>query len=295
MSVLGPVSAFLSSCTWAVGTSVYARVSASAPVTAVIATRAVVAAPVLVLAAVAVHGAAALVQVPATQLAYLALATLASYGLGDVLFLASARRLGVPGALAIGSTFPLWAALSGIVLLGEPAGPARLGGVVAVVLGTIVVIVSGARHPTAARGPAFAAGVLLALATSALWALNSVCVRVGAAGVAPLVSSAWRLVFGLAICPAVGWLARGRSPWQPYVPWPRLRPALWAFLLESAGGTFLFVYGTSRSPLALGAPLTSLAPVLSLPVAWATRAEPPSPAKAAGVALVTMGIALLLA
>jgi drug/metabolite transporter (DMT)-like permease len=238
-----------------------------------------------------------LVQVAPARLGWLALSTLTSYGLGDALFFTSARSLGVPAAMAIASTYPLWAVVTGMAFLGEPAPLGRIAGVVVVVLGTVAVIITGA-PPAAGRADQqrrahFIRGVALAVATSWLWALNSVGVRFGGASLPALVTSTLRLGMALALCPLIGLVTReAQAPL--FVPWQRLRPVLWAFALEAIGGTLFFVYGLSRSSLALGATLSSLAPVLSLPVAWATRAEPLSAAKALAVATVSAGVVLLL-
>src|SRR6185436_2182006 len=97
-----------------------------------------------------------------------------SYGLGDTLFLTSTHRLGVPAALAIASTYPLWAVIAGMVLFGEPAPASRIAGVAVVVVGTIAVILAGVRRTGGySDRRAFAQGVLMASATSCLWAINA--------------------------------------------------------------------------------------------------------------------------
>jgi len=309
MPLLGPISAFLSSCTWALGTTAYARVGASVPAPAVNATRALIGGPILALALALRAGpagaVASLVDVPATSFAVLVVSTLASYGIGDALFLTSTQRLGVPAALAIGSTYPLWAVLAGTLFLGEPAGATRILGVVTVVIGTVMVILTGARAVGKATsgaervGRPFTHAVVPAIGTSWFWAINGIGVRHAGAALPPLVVGTIRLGTALVLCVALGWVFRPRAPnrvvpWTPFVPWAGLRPVLWVFALESAGGTLLFVHGVSRSPIALGVTLTSLAPVLSLPLAWASGHERPSLAKGLGVAIVTAGVILLL-
>src|SRR5262245_58480629 len=139
----GIVAAFLSSCTWAVGISIYARLAADHNGSQVNATRALVAAPLFaVLLLLQAGGPAAAVRafmaVPPAQIALLMASALSSFALADVLFLRSAVALGVPTALSIASTCPLWAALAGAVIRGERLSGPRLGGVLAVVMGTIL-------------------------------------------------------------------------------------------------------------------------------------------------------------
>ncbi len=59
-------------------------------------------------------------------------------------------------------------------------------------------------------------------------------------------------------------------------------------------GAYLFMYGLSHSPLILGATLTSLAPVLSVPVSLALRLEKFSFFRSFGVVLVVVGLAFLM-
>jgi drug/metabolite transporter (DMT)-like permease len=77
------------------------------------------------------------------------------------------------------------------------------------------------------------------------------------------------------------------------LPWPVYRRNLWAFVIEGFGGSLFYLYGLSHSRLAVGAVLTSLAPVVSVPVAVAFGLERFSLARTAGVTMVVLGIILL--
>ena len=52
----------------------------------------------------------------------------------------STRSLGLPGALAIASAYPLWSVLAGLIFQGEALGTLRLLGVALTVLGTVTVV-----------------------------------------------------------------------------------------------------------------------------------------------------------
>src|SRR4051812_25537796 len=109
---LGPLCAFGSSVTWAVGSAGYSRLSRGHSPFAVNFTRGLVALPLFlagfILSVGSWQGALdAVALLSPTAIAWFALSIFASYGLGDVLFMWSTRSLGVPAALAIGSTFPL--------------------------------------------------------------------------------------------------------------------------------------------------------------------------------------------
>jgi DME family drug/metabolite transporter len=305
----GPLCAFLSSCTWAIGVSAYGRLARSHSGAAINTSRALVGLPLFLIASLGLAGgpadlAAQVAAVAPHKVGFLGLSILSSYALGDVLFLLSTRALGVPAALAIASTYPVWAAVAGVLFRGEALPAGRLAGVLTVVAGTVLVITStagardgAAKGRTGARDGALVVGLLLALATSGLWALNSFSLSIGGAGVPVTVASAFRMVFALALCPPVG-LVMGRLPGAPafrvMLPWSALRPALPALLLETFAGTLLFTYGLAHSPLSIGAALSSLAPVLALPIAVLSGAERFSPVKTLGTSLCVIGVALLL-
>ena len=73
-----------------------------------------------------------------------------------------------------------------------------------------------------------------------------------------------------------------------------LRSSLWVFVLEAFGGSYFFVYGLSHTHLALASTLTSLAPVLSVPVALALKIERFSIGRTLGVCTVVIGLCLLV-
>ena len=255
----------------------------------------------------------ALVQGPAGGLSdvtpdrawWLLASVVGSYVIGDALFLASATLVGVPVALAIASTYPLWSALAGALFLGQSVGTAGLAGVVLVVAGVVTVVgrrsgegAGGSPDAPAAEagwfGSGHATGVLLAGATSLFWALNTFAITRGGAGLPVAGVNTFRMGFALALLPVVRLFLRGRGT-PLFVPAREMRRAWPFFILESVGGTALFVVGLTHSPLAVAAALTSLAPVLSVPFAVLIGKERIGPRVLAGIFVVTAGIVLLVA
>lgn len=293
---LGPVSAFLSSVAWAVAATVYSRLSLKTNAFAVNVTRALFAFPCFLLAAVLPDGPAhafeAFRAVPGGNLFWLSMSVLGSYALGDALFFRSTHALGVPGALAIASTYPLWSALAGWLLRGERLGAAGVLGLVLVVGGVVTVI--RARGGTGAGiREGRPAGVLLALATSMLWALNAYAVSRGGTGISPPVANTIRMAVVLAVVPLACRVTMGGSA-ALVVPLVDARRAAWLFVLEGFGGSMLFLIGMTRSPLAIGAALSSLAPVVSVPFVSLSGRERFSLATTLGVVVVVAGIVLLV-
>lgn len=255
----------------------------------------------LFLAAALATEPAALGLVTPGRAGWLLLSVTGSYVVGDALFLSSARLLGVPVALAIASTYPLWSAFAGWAFLGQRVAPAGLAGVVLVVAGVVTVVrkrsersgEGGAEAPAAPR-PGPGAGVALAFATSLFWALNTFAIARGGSGLPVAAVNSFRMGFAVALIPLARLILRGRGT-PLLVPAGEVRRSWPYFVLESVGGTALFVVGLTHSPLAVAAALTSLAPVLSVPFALVIGRERLGAGVVAGIAVVTAGIVLLVA
>lgn len=299
MNWLGPFCAFLSSCTWAIGSAGYSRMAGSHSAFAVNFSRAIIALPMFVIAIFVAGrgfdgGWVSLSALNSSHIAWFGLSMFASYGFGDVLFLWSTRKIGVPAALAIASAYPLWTAASGAAFRGEVLSFAQVAGLVMTVSGVGVVILSGARSgPSRDAGrAALAKGVTLAILTSFLWATNSFAVAHAGKGLESAVGNMVRMIWALLISGGLG-LIFSRDK-RLLLPMPEIKKWSWLFALEAFGGSYLFMYGLSNSPLAIGSTLASLAPVLSVPVAVAFKLERFSWVKTAGVLMVVLGIWLLV-
>ena len=292
--LLGPAACLGSAALWALSANVYARAAHASSPMAVNLLRAGLSFPLFLAAALATDP-ASLGLVTPSRAGWLVLSVAGSYVVGDALFLASARLLGVPVALAIASTYPLWSAFAGWLFLGQRVAPAGLAGVALVVAGVVTVVRqrSGGGDEASPR-QGHAAGVALAFATSLFWALNTFAIARGGSGIPVAAVNSFRMGFAAALIPLASLLLRGRRP-PLLVPAVEVRRSWPFFLLESVGGTALFVVGLTRSPLAVAAALTSLAPVLSVPFAVLIGRERLGARVVAGIAVVTAGIVLLVA
>ena len=297
--IFGPLCAFLASCTWALGATTYANLSSRFSGPAINFCRSLVSLPLFCLALFLLSGADASVFLGLTQYspqtwAWFLASTLGSFILGDTLFLFSTRSLGVPAALAIASTYPVWSALAGWLFLGNPFHPLMALAVLLVVGGTILVILEGKRHSREAQLPAkkYWLAVLLAFATSLCWALNAFALSVASQGVPPLLANITRALIALSLCPLLGLALHGKS--FRFVPARDLSAVIWVVVLEAFGGSFFFLYGISHSTLATGATLSSLAPVIALALAWMLGRKKIPLASALAIATVVLGIVLLV-
>jgi drug/metabolite transporter (DMT)-like permease len=277
-----------------VAATVYSRLALKTNAFAVNVTRALFALPCFFLAAVVTGWGdlAGAFRLPAGNLFWLALSVVGSYALGDALFFRSTHALGVPGALSIASTYPLWSALAGWLVRGERMGAAGVLGLVMVVGGVVTVIRSRSGTDALGRGRR-ATGVLLAVATSLFWALNAYAISRGGKGVSPAVANTVRMAAVLAVVPLAGRLTMGAGA-ALAVSAADARSAGWLFVLEGFGGSMLFLLGMTRSPLAIGAAFSSLAPVVSVPFAVLSGRERFSLSTTVGVVVVVAGILLLV-
>jgi drug/metabolite transporter (DMT)-like permease len=304
MSSLGPLAAFGASVTWAVGSGVYSKLSRDHSSFAVNFTRASVALPLFILASFALSGGwqegwHAYQSLNLSHFGWFGLSILASYAIGDSIFLWSTRDLGLPGALAIASSYPLWTSIIGVGFRGETLSSSQVVGLFMTIAGVVTVILTGkSSNPvvTVSDGnqerPSLSRGVTLAFITSFLWAINTFAVSRGGADVLSPVGNTVRMAYALILTLLMGRIfARGRPLTIPFQSWKKLS---WVFVFEGFGGSFFFVYGLAHSPLAIGSTLSSLAPVLSIPVAWFLGTETLSPMRILGVCSVVGGLSLLV-
>ncbi|MFN7684596.1 MAG: DMT family transporter [Oligoflexia bacterium] len=289
----GALAALGSSVTWAIGTQVYPRLSREHSPFEVNGSRALVALPLFLLAGLWVDGLEGWGAVSGANYGWMFLSMVSSYFLGDACFLWSTQALGVPGALAIASTYPVWTALAGSVLKGEHLVLQQGVGVGFAVLGTLLVILSGfhlSRKAGASRH--YARGVLFGVLTSGFWALNSWAVAAGGRGISALVGNSIRMAFALVLCSAASMILRKKA--SIGLPVKVLAPHLPVFVFEAFGGSLLFLYGLTHTSLAVASALSSLAPVLAVPLAGWRKSEPLTASKVIGVCVAVLGVVLLL-
>lgn len=286
-SPLGAAAALGSSCTWAYASTRYAVAAREVSPVRVNLFRMIYALPFFVAGGLwtGTLGRGLTLR----HLGLLLVSTLCSYAFADNVFFAAARRIGVSSALAIASSYPLWAALKGTLIDHQPFGPARAVGT-ALCVGGVVAIIRLREPPLGDAAPRDRRGVPLAIATSVLWAGNSISIKAGAAGLSLPTVNAVRYAMAIAILGALVVAGRAAGARGPVGGWRSLAPAM---VLDSLLGSVLFIYGLRETDLAVGATLSSLAPLVSLPIAVWLRVERLSPAKVVAVAVTVGGIALL--
>ena len=288
---LAPAAAFTASATWAFATSRYTRASREVGSTRVNLARTCVALPAFVGMRLLAGGGPFLSGVTPLGATWLVVSIVCSYALADSLFLTACRRVGLTTALSIASTYPLWAAVWGTVVDHEPVGAGRAVGMLLAVGGVVwlVQLGNGGATGSAQRDTA---GLGLAVTASLLWALNSIGVKRGAAGMNLFDVNVFRFTVAFLILSPQLWLpserVRARAPAGG---WLILLPAL---LADCVLGSLCYVYGLSNTDLAVGATLSSLAPLISVPFAIAAGEEHFDLRRLGAIVATVTGIALLV-
>lgn len=302
--VLGALGAFTASVTWAFASERYAEAARVAGTVRVNLLRALGAAALWLAGLAAVEGLGALRQVGLGQAVLLAASIACSYALGDGIFFRAAARLGVSAALAIATIYPLWAALYGALVRGEPFGPLRALGLLGCLAGVWALLASSRRRSAAAgleldaaaqrRGAAV--GVALALLTSLAWAGNAIFLKQGAEGLSLYQANVLRFSFGaLFLLLQLPLRSRDRVPAAPPPTLARLtRTLALPLLLDTGLGSICFVYGIAHTDLALGVTLTSLSPLVALPLGVLSGRERVTAPHALAVGVTVLGVILLV-
>ncbi|HEX4459047.1 MAG TPA: DMT family transporter [Polyangia bacterium] len=296
--MIGALAALASSVTWAFGSTRYALGSRTIGSARVNLTRATVVLPIFAIATIVTTRGHVFAGITPHAALWLAVSVLCSYAFADSVFFAAARRVGVTTALAIASSYPLLAAIAGACLGNERFGLLRALGTVACVGGVIALI---ALAPQAAdehehqQSSAKEArqGILLALLTSVLWAGNTVFTKHGADGLAPWQANLARFLCAWPILAATTALTKPASDDRKAARGVYLM-LIPVSLVEACGGSSLFVYGLTHTDLAVGATLSSLAPLISVPFALFYREERWSGKRFGAVAATVAGVIVLI-
>jgi len=267
---LGPLAALGSSFTWAIGVTFYAKLSRKYSPATVNLTRSLIAFCFFLGVVLFRNGILFGIQIFAAQefkvWGWLLASIFSSYVFGDVLFFLATLRIGVPSALAIASSYPIWSAVAGLFFKGEHLGHFQWLGLIATVLGVVLVVSVSQSGPASTKDKALS-GVLLALVTSVLWSVNTYAVSKVGPGLSIEVMNVIRMGYAVLLCPVVGYFyPQARFQWSLSL--ADFKKYGWVFFFEPICGTIAFAYGLTHSPLGVASALSSLSPVLSAPIAW---------------------------
>lgn len=304
---LGPLCALGSSITWALAASVYTQAAGRVGAIRTNFLRALIVVPLFLVSTLLVCGPRAFVMIPPAQVGWLALSMLCSYSLGDLVFYLSALRIGTPPALAIASIYPLWAAISGALTLGEALSLERIVGTLFCIAGVVWLVL---QQRTAREMPTdqeekglpgrVLVGVGLALLTSVFWAGNTYAIRQGGVGQPFLLVNTLRyfmsvgtLGIGLVLHQAATKPRKGLASKDQDASVLPLRFFV-IVIVEAFFGSSIFVYALSHTALSVAAPLSSLAPLFAVPIGLLLGTESLNARRLSAIVLTVLGVVLLM-
>jgi len=240
-------------------------------------------------------GLEALAAIPPLAFVWMIVSVLGLLVIGDTLYFRSMDLAGVSWAMPVASINPLWAVLLASVFVDEPLTWSLLLGAVLVVVGVTLLSrpvgqVTGGRtiQPSERR-----AGLLLALATSVLWAVGQVALKPATAGMHSVVANSVRQPMGVLL---LAGLTTAQGRWRDL---RRLDKRSWviiivASLVGTGFGTLLFIMAIQMAGAGRTAVLTSSAPLMAIPFSMLWLRERPTRWTLGGTLLTTAGIALVV-
>jgi uncharacterized membrane protein len=211
-------------------------------------------------------------------------------GLGDTIFFASLDHLGVTRALTLSMANPLLTTLVGIGFLGEAVSLPRATGILLVV-GGLLLIISGKDAGGAERRGTTRRGVQLVFLAAGAWAVSAVILKPALQVVSVMAAAAVRVPVGGFILWLTPWT---RGSLRAIAQSTRAEQArLAAICLLSAVGSLLFTTGIKFGGVAIGNVLASTSPLFTLPFEVWVLGQRPSRQTALGAVVTVVGIGLM--
>ncbi len=232
---------------------------------------------------------------PVGAVALLVASGVVSLGIGDSLYVASLPHIGVSRAHPISITlFPLFTFIVAATWLGEVITPSTLAGSALIIVGVILVVLSGKaklRHPVPASHSS--RGILLVVVAAALWAAGFGFLKLAVFDVNPATAGYVRLLSGGLFL--LGFMLfrkrplrlQRRSGWQ----WASL---VWIGLMTAFSTGLLVVLAVKYAGAAKVSVLTSTSPLFALPLAFLFLGERINWRTGLGTALAITGTYLVL-
>lgn len=242
----------------------------------------------LVTLVAATDGPGTLIAMSGITFTLLAVSIVAAIGIGDTVFFESTRAIGLGRAMTIATTYPVGAALLAATLLDEPITAAVATGTSLTLVG-VALIVAG--RPTETRPERLWFGVGTAAIASMAWAVSVVMMKPPLQEIEPLTAQAVRLPLASVLLWLTPWARGAGTTLRNAGRGPLVR--LVALSVVTAVSSVLFVAGLKYAGVAVGAVLSSTAPLFALPLGVMFLGERVSATMIAGALLAVAGIAVL--
>jgi drug/metabolite transporter (DMT)-like permease len=251
------------------------------------AVRSGIAGALLVLCVVFTEGPGVLVTMSSTTFLVLVVSIVAAIGIGDSVFFESTRAIGLGRAMTIATTYPIGAALLAAALYGERITTPVAAGTL-LTLGGVALIVG---VHSEARPERMWFGVWTAIIASLAWAVSTVMMKTPLGEIEPLTAQAIRLPLASALLWLTPWTRGAGAALRAGGRGPLLR--IGALSLITAVSSVLFVASLKYAGVAIGAVLSSTAPLFALPLGVMFLGERASVWTVVGALVAVAGIVVL--
>jgi DME family drug/metabolite transporter len=205
-----------------------------------------------------------LFRVPLVEWGLLFASVIIGIGIGDTLYLAALKEIGISRTIALSGTFPLTTMLWETLLLHHPPNPALVAGGLLVAAG--ILLLSRQSHPLNAIEEArvrLKLGVILSLIASLFWGLSSVLLKPAIAHLTLIQANAIRMpmvavfLYFTRILPGSGETLRAFDSRSFSI-------VALTGVLGMGAGAYLFLYAIEHTEVTRAVTLTSSAPLFGM-------------------------------
>jgi uncharacterized membrane protein len=214
----------------------------------------------LVLVVALTRGPGVLVAMSATTFVVLVVSIVAAIGLGDSIFFESTRAIGLGRAMTVATTYPIGAAVLAAAFYGEEITTPIAAGTALTLSG---VALSVAIRP-GARPDRLWFGVIAVIVASLAWAVSTVMMKTPLREIEPLTAQAIRLPLASALLWCTPWTRGATAALRIAGRGPLVR--IGVLSIVTAASSVLFVASLRYAGVAIGAVLSSTAPLFALPL-----------------------------
>jgi DME family drug/metabolite transporter len=289
---MGELAALGTALLWATSSTLVGTQTARVPTTVISAVQLLAATLLLWILTGVLLAAGAIEGTTLPQGLFLIATALVGPGLGDMLYFAGIRVIGLARAFPVSMAgSPLFTIALAALLIGEAITLPVVAGAVLTIGGIYLIATRGwSSSAPASAGPAYR-GLLIVLLASFFWAVSTVSLRVAADGVAAPIVSSIRIPAAALLALA---LARGTGrSLHPAHYGARSMLTLTIAGLLGVGTSLLYVLAIQQTGAARTAILSSTAPLFALPLAALVLRERITRRVAAGTLLSIAGIWLV--
>ncbi|MBK8257445.1 MAG: DMT family transporter [Polyangiaceae bacterium] len=297
---IGELFALTAAATWAVGSLIFAKIGERASPGAMNLGKCLAAAIVLTTLRALFSGSIGGVAWSNEAGLLLGVSGIVGLTIGDTAYFGAIVSLGVPRAILLLSSAPVFAAVGGRVFLNEQIGPRETFGIL-LTLGGIVLVVTGRKvapkaDETSQNKSTLQRGVAFGMVAAVCQAVGSLLARRGMkGGIDPLAASAIRLIAGVMGLVIVAAVIGQLRPWardlKTHNNWLKVSGAS---LIGTVGGIWLSQLALAHcSSTGVATTLLAKSPIFALPLAHFLGHEKIRVRAAAGTLAAIAGATLL--